>query len=327
MLTSTQPGTAKYWVAWGLEICAYTSVDIFGLLSGYLGYGKKRFNSYRCFELLSTTILYSILATILFGAYMPQVLDSQKNLIKSLFPCLAGRYWYITCYIPVAILAPLMNKFLFALTAKQHKLMCKILIILFSVVPSIVPVDFFRFKDGYSFAWLEILYLIGGYLRRNNCKLNHKEYISFFLGAVGMIFAIKMGAFYFIEKETTYMISYVSILILIMSISCLRTFAALDTKKISAVKKKFLTQLSEVAFDVYIIHSHILVYDYLIYDNFKWISNYNVVLMSMLIILSCGGMYIIAGIMGSVRIKIYKCANMKKCWNQVTKDYFSYQIK
>lgn len=41
LLESVEAGSPKYYVLWFMETMAYCSVNCYGLVSGYVGYGKR----------------------------------------------------------------------------------------------------------------------------------------------------------------------------------------------------------------------------------------------------------------------------------------------
>ena len=53
VLDSCDFNSAGYWSSWWIEICAYCSVDLFALLSGWLGIYKKKHSVFRAAELLA----------------------------------------------------------------------------------------------------------------------------------------------------------------------------------------------------------------------------------------------------------------------------------
>ena len=108
--------TPAYWV----EVLAYTSVDIFGILSGYLGIHKKNVSSFRAIELAAIVFIYCMLVTVFMKCIFPQNFESLRDIAIGLFPQIEGRYWYITCYIPIAILQPFINKAILCFSEKEH---------------------------------------------------------------------------------------------------------------------------------------------------------------------------------------------------------------
>ena len=165
VLRASSGNSMKYSVVWWLEICAYSSVDLFALLSGWLGIEKKRYSCYRVIELIAVVAIYCVAVTAIFFVADASVFENAKDVIKSLVPSLAGRYWYITCYIPLGFLQPFINKMLLSLSVQNHGKLCTACVVLFSLLTSIINVDLFAFANGYSFGWLVVCYTIGAYLK------------------------------------------------------------------------------------------------------------------------------------------------------------------
>lgn len=327
VLASSSPGTINYWMAWFLEVCAYSSVDLFALMSGYLGFGHKRFNSYRVFELLITVIIYCILITIGALIIFPKLFGSIKSIIYSLAPVLKGRYWYISCYIPLSILAPFINKGLEVLTIKQHRLLCIIILLIFSAVPSIFNVDFFAITGGYSFVWLALCYIMGAYIKREKRKLcNKTTCIIIYIVCALFLLSGSILEYSIFNNTTPYMISYISPFVLMMAISILCLCEQITLQRCNERIKNSLVLLSGVAFDVYIIHCHLLIFDYLIKDNFTWFLNYNAVCMPFLCIISVMGIYLFSAAFGLIRQKLFKLFQLEQFFYKITKGIFSYDI-
>ena len=98
--------TAGYWASEWLFICAVCSVDVFAIMSGYLGLNKKASSLYRALELISVVLFFSVLSTSFFAIFYPEKVLNIKSIIVGLFPPMADRYWYIMNFIPILIMQP-----------------------------------------------------------------------------------------------------------------------------------------------------------------------------------------------------------------------------
>ncbi len=116
-----------------------------------MGLYKSKQSIYRTLELLGIVLFYSIVITIIFILVAPNVFGGIKDIVKSILPMLVGRYWYITCYIPLAIFQPFINQMILSLSQKRHGILCILSVILFSVITTFIGYDFFALKEGYSF--------------------------------------------------------------------------------------------------------------------------------------------------------------------------------
>ena len=308
----------KFLVSNWLEICAYTSVDLFGLLSGYLGLYKKSNTCYRTLELVLVVAFYCIIITTLFIILLPDGVLGIKAIVCGLVPQLKGRYWYITCYIPVAILQPYINKMILSINEKEHLRLSVLIIVIFGFIQSFAIVDLFAFKSGYSFVWLLCLYIVGAYIKRVNLfekvqKLRIKAMIIF-LGASVVLLLGNLLIKTVMHRNMNYFVSYISPIILIMS-ACLLLF--FKNMQINCFKKT-LSVLSMLTFDVYLIHCHILIFDNYIMDGFRWIASYSVLLIPVLIILSAVAIFIVTSIIGEIRSFLFSVVKLDKMLNKIS---------
>ena len=299
VLNRCQLGSPQYAIAWWTEICAYTSVDIFALLSGWLGISKKNSSVYRAFELIATVFFYSLLITMAFMALHPAVIGGISGVVKGIIPALEGRYWYITCYIPLAILQPFVNSMLLSLSIKQHKVLCVLCVILFSLIPSVVSEDFFALGGGYSTFWLFIGYVIGAYLKRaeKTIQLPFGVAVGGFLvtSIILLIGDLVLGSF--VGRKVGYFVEYTSPAILLMAVIVI---ILLKDARINRCKRSF-SALAKQAFDVYILHCHILIFDYVLKDLFVFISEINFPLIPIVTILFAMFIYLVLCLVGHLR--------------------------
>ena len=174
------------------------------------------------------------------------------------------------------------------------------------------------FKQGYSFVWLLCLYIIGAYIKRvdlfkSTKKIKPKSIAILLAGAlvllVGNIFID-----FVIHKKTYYFVSYISPIILLMSICIIFMFRNIETKRFN----KILSTLSMVTFDVYLLHCHILIYDNYVTNHFRWIAEMNVAVIS-LIIVACGiGIFAVASIFGIIRNYIFQITKLNDLIKKVS---------
>lgn len=312
VLGSCQNVQAKYLASNWVEICAYTSVDLFGLLSGYLGLYKKRKSCYRTLELIFIVAFYCVVITALFLIFLPDKIVGIKAVASGLVPQLKGRYWYITCYIPVAIFQPYINKMILSLNEKEHLRLSVLIIALFGFIQSFVIVDLFTFKSGYSFVWLLCLYIIGAYIRRvdlfSKAKKLKVKTMAIFLAGSAVLLLGNLLIKVVMHRTMQYFVSYISPITLLMSICLLLFFRGMQINHF----KKTLSFLSMVTFDVYLIHCHILIYDNYITDGFKWITSYSVLLIPVLIVLSALAIFFVTSIIGGMRSFLFRAVKLDK---------------
>jgi len=292
---------AKYWSTEWLSICALCSVNVFAIISGYLGVGKKNATVYRTFELIATVLFFCLVITGIFCILMPEKVLNIENVANGIFPALADRYWYITNFVPILLLQPFLNKMILILTERQHKWLCMISLTVFTVLPSATGKDMFVFDAGYSFVWLLCLYVFGAYLKRERVdafKIPKRYLVLAFFGMSAVLLFGNLFLAYLTGRNYKFFVGYNSPITLLMSLA---VFWLLKNANIKA-GQGLLKHISLVAFDVYIIHCHIFVYDYVMDDSFAWIPKLSVWLGIPLIIASAVAIYAVCAVVGIVRI-------------------------
>ena len=98
---------SSYYVIWFLEICCYCSVNCYALISGYLGYGrKKKFSN--IIYLYIQCVFYLVTYAVLFKVLFPEKV-SLFTFIKALFPFAYDQYWYFNAYFGMFLIFPVFD--------------------------------------------------------------------------------------------------------------------------------------------------------------------------------------------------------------------------
>lgn len=315
-----------YWRLYFLEIVAFCSVNVFGILSGYLGYGKNRLNSYRVFELLCSLGFYSLIVTVIFLCFYRGVFQSSyKNIVISLLPFMGGNeYWYIICYIPIAIIAPYINFSLEKMDINSHKRLCIILIVIFSIIQSVFIKDLFYTRQGYSIVWLIVLYILGAYIRRTDLRIDKKFCNYFFVLSAFLLLFTNIVLEKAFSQNIQYLVKYISPVILIMAVCFFVRFKDIVIREIKI--QKLLKISAIVTFDIYIIHSHPLIYNNLIRDVFSNLLNFPNIIIPEILFLTVITIYLLLTIFGLIRYELFTKFNLQNKFEKITKNRFSYSV-
>lgn len=313
-MQATQQFTANYNVAWILEIVSYLGVNIYALISGYVGINIE-FKYRRIIILWLQVLFYSLGLTIMLICCTSVSLD-WKSLIQSVCPVISRQYWYFTAYFACFFFFPYFN----FLINKSPKQMTKKLIIslflLFSIIPTFANKDVFDTGNGYSALWLGTLYLVGGYIRKYEVekKFSCRTSIIMYLICIIVSFASKI----FIEKLSMdypwllpfnmMFINYTSVTMLFAAICLLFIFVKLKIKKYH----KKITFLSSMTFSVYLIHAHPLVFKYLEENRFASYAEKTPIIMAILVISTVLIIYSICMVIDALRVWLFKVLNVKK---------------
>ncbi|MCR4618522.1 MAG: acyltransferase family protein, partial [Lachnospiraceae bacterium] len=128
------------WVAWILEVLSIGAVNIFMLISGYFLVNSE-FKLKRLIELIFQTFFYSAVPFVVFLA--SGKLDPEEKgiyqLLNNFLPIHMDTYWFITAYVVVYMLSPVITKGLKAVTKKQLITVIVCLLIYECVLKSILP--------------------------------------------------------------------------------------------------------------------------------------------------------------------------------------------
>ena len=231
---------------------------IFILISGYYLIDKKM-NIKRILCLWGRTILYSIMYFIIFT-----ILGGNPPIYESFFPILSGQYWFISCYIVLYLISPIINIAFNKLTQSQIKYLLIVLLILIGIVQIIF--DPAEILSGNLFGMI-LIYLIGGYIKRYKITEGNKLVIKSIL--IAIIFSIiyiilqiwiilnpsKNELYIFIAKIFAKFRNFNNILIIFIGICIFMKFKKTSIK--STKISKLLAFITPSVFSIYILHENI----------------------------------------------------------------------
>lgn len=104
VLDAAQAGTVQYASAWFLETFAYCTVNIFGLISGYVGYSdipkKTKYSNWILMWL--QVVFYGIMITGVFRLIMPDAV-TKKDFFEMFLPVSKELYWYFNCIYSIVL--------------------------------------------------------------------------------------------------------------------------------------------------------------------------------------------------------------------------------
>lgn len=311
-------GTPHYWIAWLLEMTAFSAINCYALISGYVGVNSS--GRYRnIIPLWLQVVFYSVGISVLFHFVAPEMVD-MTSVVRAMFPVLSARYWYFTMYVAVLCFAPLLNRGINALDQTTAKWLVAALCVVFSGscllqnfgVPGSDP---FILNDGYSAMWLIVLYVIGGCIAR----------FDLFSGiASGWLIVINGGcvvlSWLFKCVEETYnvlgdsisanaFVSYRSPTVLIAAMTLLLLFAR------RPVLPKWLHKLTiffaPVSFGVYLIHEQLQVRAVAITDRFTAAVELPPALFALHLIGSVVAIYLVCSLIDYVRLLLFRLLRVK----------------
>ena len=179
--------------------------------------------------------------------------------IRYFMGCFSPNNYFINFYCVLVIIQPLLNLF-FKLEKKHQKYLLIIFFILFSIVPTINnsifplinlynPTINFTSRNsdyGYTLVHFIFMYLIGGYIRKNNVQI--RKSISVF---VYIYISIFITFFSYIFSGVC---AYDNSLVIISSICLFCFFNQLNIKQ-----NKILSMLSSASLGIFVLHTQGLI--------------------------------------------------------------------
>lgn len=298
------------------------SVNLFGLLSGYLKIDRQQHHTSVLrivFETVFWCLIMSIIGCIFFG------LKSPSQILYNAFPILNDRLWYITCYCFVFLCAPYLNLLAAHLSKSGYKKLLMILTVLMCIIPTISMIDAFHIVyHGYSAGWLMFMYLLGGYFKLYGFSRTCKKPIAFLilLISVCVMVASLVGLQKFVSPfmtglginfDGTILYNwYNSPLVLLNSIIVFYLCVNANEIKNFAVRK-VISWISVVSLGVYIIHAHPIVLDYVLIDkNLGWVAQWNPAVMIPIVFGLVLCVVAITGLLEQLRMVLFKICRIDK---------------
>lgn len=138
-------------------------VNSFVLITGYFQCEKK-FSWKKVLSLIGLAWFYKLIIGFIFlitGAYNFNLTD----FVLLLSPFEFENNWFLTVYISLYLLSPYINVMLDKLNQKNHRKLVLLLIVMFSIIPTITNQHTFS-NYGFSIIHFVFIYILGAYLKK-----------------------------------------------------------------------------------------------------------------------------------------------------------------
>ncbi len=287
--------------AWIFEAAFIVAVNIYVLISSYFLINSD-FKIKKLVKLIIETLFYSVLIFIIFVIIGKEEINL-KSLISNFFPIITKKYWFITVYLAMYSISPLLNIVIKNITQKNHKIMIVILYIICFILDE---------SRGYSLYWFIVLYFVGAYIRlyKDDLIFNKIKCIEIYF-LITIIVTISKFLIYnlystgIIKNDYSMVFyHYNSITILLSSIFVFLVFKNLNIK--NNIIKKIITILAPSTFGVYLIHENSnirnILYNDILHSN-NYLNSNKYIAIAFLSIIS---IYIVCTIIDICRIRLFK---------------------
>lgn len=178
---------------------------------------------------------------------------SFTDLIKCIFPITFSQWWFASTYFVLYFLHPFINKFLCSISKKAYQSLLLLLIVFWSVIPTLTATKF----ESNSLLWFMLLYAISGYIKLYglNPKIKNNQYVIIFAVVSiltylsGIAITVAGVKFKSVASHFTYFYNQEKINVLIICVSLFMIFINLKMNY-----HKWINIIASASFGVYLIH-------------------------------------------------------------------------
>ena len=253
------------YVAWGMESLCIVAVNVYMLISGYF-LVESGFKLHRMAELLCQVLFYTILIPVVLVALgiLPTSTFSIYYLLQTLLPVQMEHYWFITAYIIMYLLSPVLS--VAAKNMSKERLRGTIigLLLFFAVSKSVLPFELSVDNKGYDGLWFICVFLVAAYMRlygipfftkKENGRRGLLVYLLGSAGIYGVMLAVRKVYFmtgsldHFIDS--TYHYNHVLNLLAAVGLFYAFSYLRFDGEKLLA---KLICKIAPYTLGVYLLH-------------------------------------------------------------------------
>lgn len=257
---------ANGYVAWILESLSIVAVNVYVLISGYF-LVESTFKPGKIVNLILQVLFYTILITVLavsFGLISKADLGFY-NLVLQILPFQMEQYWFMTAYLVLYILSPVLAMGVKAVSQRNLKIIVILFVAFMCVEKSLLPMQSAFDKRGYDALWFVCLFLVAAYIRLYGLKILEKPMCAMFLYIAGCVLLMAENmAFAVIYQETDklgYLVGtpyhYNHIFNFLASVGLFMFFLKIRIK--DGVFSKVICAIAPYTLGVYLLHEQIYV--------------------------------------------------------------------
>ena len=296
-----------------LEIAAYCAVNCYGLISGYVGVGH-RFRYSGAVALWLRVVFYTLAITAAFALLVPGSVNGDR-VLRAFLPVLFRQYWYVTAYFGMCLFIPFFNLLLERLTRHQAKVLALSIVLVFSILPTLRQKDVFLTDNGYSVLWLSCLYLLGGILRLYGGQEGKSiRWAAVYFSCVLVTWLVRLaGDRLWMARsghpcDKVLLTAYTSPTILLAAAALVLCFAGL---RIGPSFGAFIEKASPLAFSVYLIHAHPLIWEHWLAGRFAFLADRPPVLLALGVLGGAFGIHAVCSLADILRAWLFRISHIK----------------
>ncbi|MCD8379219.1 MAG: acyltransferase [Lachnospiraceae bacterium] len=253
------------WAAWLLEAFAYVAVNAYVLLTGYF-MCQSKFRLGRLLQIILEVWFYSLVIPLVLGAFGILNLGALTiyDWLILIFPLSMQHYWFLSVYVLLVIISPLLNRAIAAMNQKQLAGVTILVALPQVLLKSILPLTFTMDDGGWGILWFVELYLIAAYIRKYGIPFLSTKTKAALVYLAGVLLTwgggLVMNRIYLatgrFSDKVTFTFSYNHIFILIASVGFFCIFA--NMKSGEGLLSRLILRLAPYSLGVYLLHENIL---------------------------------------------------------------------
>lgn len=264
-------GSLNYLVGWYVQMWVYCAVDIFAIISGYVGYSdtERNYNYAKYILLWLQVVFWSVALNVVFCVLGFRNIGVGE-FVRALIPVTSNAYWYFTAYTGLFIMIPLLNAAVRNSSKASLRWQFAAMIIIFSLYSTFG--DRWKLFDGYSMIWLMVLYLLGAIIKK--CGFGETLTQSQVLAGI-VICTLVSWLWVLYENKHGFLINkslvqtYLTPMHLISAMLHVVFFSRLH---FAEPIKKWIRIAASGAFAVYIINCHKTIMETFVAGKLKWMD-------------------------------------------------------
>ncbi len=269
-------------------------ITIFVFISGYYLIDAT-FSWKRVVRFLIELLIFSLAFFIMHMCLTPEEV-TVKLIYQQFTPFLSDTYWFVTTYILLYVLSPILNAGLKHISKYTHLSIAIFLLVVFSVFPSF----FLKGTNFSTFAWFIVVYIIASYFKLYSVSFFKKHnYINLII-SVSLYVGVSLITFYayklpFLKDYPLNLTGMNATFMVLFTIFSFEFFVNLPS-----FSSKWLNLLFSGVLEVYLIHENPYFRDVLYHkimfsnkiplDAYWWIKYFGLGLLSFIVILLCGSL-------------------------------------
>lgn len=251
------------YLAYFLESLSIVAVNSFVLLSGYF-LVTAEFKSRKIVQLIGQVLFYAMLIPVVLAVIgiLPVQEMNVYTVFPDVFPIQTEHYWFATYYVFLYLFTPILNRAIKTMNQRQLKISVFLLLLVFSIPKSILPLEIPIDRKGYDLIWFICVYFVAAYIRLYGIPFLEKMKISILLYAAMTVaiflYICTLGFLYqktgLLENQITEVLQYNHILNLTAAVAFFYIFRNINLQK--GILSNSICAISPYAFGVYLLHEH-----------------------------------------------------------------------